>query len=106
MSYATIFAAVGWGLLLLAGAMLVPAAVALGFEAYRQAVDINPHDYRAWYGLGQTYEIHRMYYYALHYYRKACTLRPYDSRMWCALGGAFASSARDDGSRGNRDDGS
>ena len=38
MSYATIFAAVGWGLLLLAGAMLVPTAVALGFEEYRQAL--------------------------------------------------------------------
>jgi len=38
VSYATIFAAVGRGLLLLAGAMLVPAAVAIGFEEYRQAL--------------------------------------------------------------------
>ena len=60
-------------------------------EAYRQAVDINPHDYRAWYGLGQTYEMHRMYFYALHYYRKACVLRPYDARMWLALGGCYES---------------
>ena len=36
----------------------------------RHAVDINPKDYRAWYGLGQTYELLNMYYYALHYYRK------------------------------------
>ncbi len=38
MSYATIFAAVGWGLLLIAGAMVLPAAVALGLEEYRQAL--------------------------------------------------------------------
>ena len=36
------------------------------------------------YGLGQTYEILAMPYYALFYYRKATALRPYDSRMWCA----------------------
>ena len=30
-----------------------PAAV----ECYRHAVDVNPQDYRAWYGLGQTYEL-------------------------------------------------
>jgi anaphase-promoting complex subunit 8 len=65
-------------------------------EAYRRAVDINAHDYRAWYGLGQTYEINRMYYYALYYYRKACTLRPYDARMWCALGGCFENLGRQD----------
>lgn len=41
------------------------------------------------YGLGQTYEIHQMFFYALHYYRKACVLRPYDARMWCALGGCY-----------------
>ena len=50
-----------------------PAAV----EAYRRAVDLNPRDYRAWYGLGQTYEILQMFFYALHYYR---TLRLYGFR--------------------------
>lgn len=44
-------------------------------EAYRRAVDINPRDFRAWYGLGQTYELLQMYFYALYYYRKATTLR-------------------------------
>jgi len=39
-------------------------------QAYRRAVDINHRDYRAWYGLGQTYEILQMHLYALHYYRK------------------------------------
>ena len=38
MSYATIFAAVGWGLVLLAGSMVLPALVALGFEEYTQAL--------------------------------------------------------------------
>ena len=49
----------------------VPAFV-LGFaEAYRKAVDLNPKDYRAWYGLGQTYELLHMPVYALHYYQRA-----------------------------------
>lgn len=26
-------------------------------DSYRHAVEINPRDYRAWYGLGQTYEL-------------------------------------------------
>jgi anaphase-promoting complex subunit 8 len=32
-------------------------------EAYRRAVDINARDYRAWYGLGQVYEILNMHLY-------------------------------------------
>ena len=43
-------------------------------EAYRRAVDLNPRDYRAWYGLGQTYELLHMPYYALFYFR------------WCVMG--------------------
>lgn len=39
-------------------------------EAYRHAVDVNPRDYRAWYGLGQTYELVNMPYYALYYFRR------------------------------------
>jgi len=39
-------------------------------EAYRRAVDVNRKDYRAWYGLGQAYELLNMHQYALHYYRK------------------------------------
>ena len=41
------------------------------------------------YGLGQTYEILTMYFYALFYYRKATALRPYDARMWCAMAGCY-----------------
>ena len=53
-------------------------------DAYRKAVELNPRDYRAWYGMGQTYELLQMPFYALHYYRRATQLRPQDARMWCA----------------------
>ena len=44
-------------------------------EAYRCAVDVNRKDYRAWYGLGQAYELLNMHQYALHYYQHATALR-------------------------------
>jgi anaphase-promoting complex subunit 8 len=63
-------------------------------EAYRRAVgtlffaiktmsiqstscvpDVNRKDYRAWYGLGQAYELLSMHHYALHYYQHATALR-------------------------------
>ena len=50
---------------------LVQASVGVLAEAYRKAVDLNPKDYRAWYGLGQTYELLHMPVYALHYYQRA-----------------------------------
>ena len=53
---------------------------------YRKAIDISDCDYRAWYGLGQTYEMLHLYQYAYYYFNKACLLRPKDSRMWCAIG--------------------
>lgn len=37
--------------------------------------DVNPRDYRAWYGLGQTYELLDMAHYAIQYYNKATALR-------------------------------
>ena len=40
-------------------------------ESYRTAVDTDPTDFRAWYGLGQAYEINQMYSYATHYYANA-----------------------------------
>lgn len=52
----------------------------------RMAVDISETDYRAWYGLGQTYEMLHLYHYACYYYKKAAFLRPADARMWCAVG--------------------
>lgn len=47
--------------------------------------DVNRKDYRAWYGLGQTYELLGEPFYALSYYQRAAALRPYDARMWTAL---------------------
>jgi anaphase-promoting complex subunit 8 len=58
--------------------------------AYRQAVSLShERDYRAWYGLGQTYELLQLPLYALHYYQRAAALRPYDARMWCAVAGCY-----------------
>lgn len=42
---------------------------------FRHAIEVNKRDYRAWYGLGQTYEILKMPFYCLYYYRKAHQLR-------------------------------
>lgn len=39
------------------------------------AQDVNRKDYRAWYGLGQAYELLSMHHYALHYYQHATALR-------------------------------
>lgn len=46
---------------------------------------MNRRDFRAWYGLGQSYEILKMPFYSLYYYKIAQQLRPYDSRMLVAL---------------------
>lgn len=51
--------------------------------------EINNRDYRAWYGLGQTYEILKMPFYCLYYYKQAQQLRPNDSRMIIALGETY-----------------
>jgi anaphase-promoting complex subunit 8 len=58
-------------------------------ESYRRAVDVNRRDYRAWYGLGQTYEMLEMHTYSLWYYKKAAGLRPWDGKMWMAVGSCF-----------------
>lgn len=51
--------------------------------------EVNRRDYRAWYGLGQTYEILKMPFYGLYYYKQAQLLRPHDSRMVLALGESY-----------------
>jgi anaphase-promoting complex subunit 8 len=51
--------------------------------------DVNRKDYRAWYGMGQTYELLGEPYYAINYYQKAAALRPNDSRMWAALAACY-----------------
>ncbi|KAJ3855042.1 hypothetical protein EV368DRAFT_35553 [Lentinula lateritia] len=68
-------------------------------EAYRRAVststlDINRKDYRAWYGLGQAYELLNMHEYALHYYQYATALKPYDVRLWQAQGMCYEEMGR------------
>lgn len=63
--------------------------ITAAIEAYRQAIEVNSRDFRAWYGLGQTYEIMKMHYYSLYYYWKAQQLRPNDSRMLVALGDGY-----------------
>jgi anaphase-promoting complex subunit 8 len=65
-------------------------------EAYRRAVQVSPTDFRAWYGLGQTYELLNMNLYALYYYKQAAQLRPYDARMWCAVGSTYVQLQRTD----------
>lgn len=44
-------------------------------ETYPNVLDVNRKDYRAWYGLGQAYELLNMHQYALHYYQHATALR-------------------------------
>ena len=39
------------------------------------APDVNAKDYRAWYGLGQAYELLDMPMYAIEYYNQATALR-------------------------------
>eukprot|EP00057_Strongylocentrotus_purpuratus_P027870 XP_011682344.1 PREDICTED: cell division cycle protein 23 homolog [Strongylocentrotus purpuratus] len=51
--------------------------------------EVNKRDFRAWYGLGQTYDILRMPFYSLYYYRQAQQVRPNDSRMLVALGESY-----------------
>jgi len=58
------------------------------------SVDTNPRDYRAWYGLGQGYELLKMPFYTLYYYQKATSLRPYDTRIWGALGKSYEEQQR------------
>jgi anaphase-promoting complex subunit 8 len=75
-------------------------------------VDVNRKDYRAWYGLGQAYELLNMHQYALHYYQHATALRfvlvpsveglsltisirsPYDVRLWQAQGASYQEMGR------------
>ncbi|KAK8728151.1 hypothetical protein OTU49_009140 [Cherax quadricarinatus] len=58
-------------------------------QCYRQAIEVNRRDYRAWYGLGQTYEILKLPAYCLYYFKQAQKLRPNDSRMLVALGESY-----------------
>jgi len=41
---------------------------------FRTFAEVNKHDFRGFYGLGHTYEILRMPFFALHYYKQAYKL--------------------------------
>lgn len=45
-------------------------------------IDVNAKDYRAWYGLGQAYELLDMPMYAIEYYNQATTLRYVTCFSW------------------------
>lgn len=63
--------------------------VTKAIESYRTAIELDPKDYRAWYGLAETYEVSDMNLYAIYYYYKAILTRPQDSRLWVALGTCY-----------------
>ena len=44
-------------------------------NSVHRMVDVNRKDYRAWFGLGQAYELLSMHQYALYYYQHATSLR-------------------------------
>lgn len=104
-----------WNQRLFLEEFLLSSQLFFSFPYFRHAIEVNKRDYRAWYGLGQTYEILRMPFYCLYYYRKAhqlryvekkkvliqkqfcksffenvcCVYRPNDSRMLVALGESY-----------------
>jgi anaphase-promoting complex subunit 8 len=50
---------------------------------------LNRSDYRAWYGLGQVYEMLEMHYYALYYFEHALVYKSSDWRMWQGLANCY-----------------
>ncbi|KAI3631955.1 hypothetical protein MIR68_009791 [Amoeboaphelidium protococcarum] len=58
-------------------------------DSYQKAIQICPSDYRAWYGLGQAYEMLQMPVYSIYYFQKAVKLRPHDGRLWIALANIY-----------------
>ncbi|KAF9583164.1 Anaphase-promoting complex subunit 23 [Lunasporangiospora selenospora] len=58
-------------------------------------LDYNRNDYRAWNGLGQAYEVLKMYPGALENYQRAARLRPYDGQIRCAMAESYESMGRD-----------
>ncbi|KAK6035994.1 tetratricopeptide repeat protein, partial [Cooperia oncophora] len=62
--------------------------------SYRRAIEVDPQDYRGWYGLGQMYDIIKMPTYSLFYYQQAHLCKPQDSRMLVALGDVYQKMGR------------
>lgn len=55
-------------------------------ESYRSAIECNKRDYRAWYGLGQVYDILKMPNLSLDHYYTAYLLEPEDKNSSMAIG--------------------
>jgi anaphase-promoting complex subunit 8 len=61
---------------------------------------LNPRDYRAWYGLGQAYDLLSLPSYSIYYHQRAIAIRyflltrPNDGRMWGALSASLESTGR------------
>ncbi|KAF7315598.1 Anaphase-promoting complex subunit 8 [Mycena indigotica] len=73
---------------------LLPLVLVIAALSFSPSIDVNRKDYRAWYGLGQAYELLNMHQYALHYYHNATALRPYDVRLWQAQGMCYEEMGR------------
>lgn len=54
-------------------------------NAYNNAINIDPCDYSALYGLGVAHELKDMPFHAIHYFTQFVKLQPKDPRMWIAL---------------------
>lgn len=54
--------------------------------AYRVGLEINKNESAIWSSLGQIYELHSMFSYALYYNTNAIRLKPFDSKVWSSLG--------------------
>ena len=63
--------------------------LASAIEAYNSALRVNKRDYRAWYGLGQAYELQNQLHFAIYYFQQTLLSNPKDSRMWNAIGNCF-----------------
>lgn len=50
--------------------VLTKAVSSVFISCYRQALNINEGEYRAWYGFGETYEMLHLYQYATYYYKR------------------------------------
>jgi tetratricopeptide (TPR) repeat protein len=53
-------------------------------------LEINPQDFKGWFGLGQVYELLESYTFALEHYSRAAHLVPSDYRIHWALGNCFS----------------
>ena len=58
-------------------------------KAYRSAINLDRTDPRAWYGLGQLYEILKLPNISLENYLEAHKLKPHDTRITIALADTY-----------------